>query len=157
MALDGPHARAFGRRPRERRQRAQGDLHHGRGVGMDRETAVLFAGKGRFVGAYDVNSDGLNDLEREIGGGNGIFATLDVTDPRAYSDAVAGFDVRAADLLPGAGSLRPRKDRSLDEAGRAPLESSAVRHGTGGRPVSTQASTATLRRGTFRSTCRSGR
>ena len=42
----------------------------GAASGMGRETAKLFAGKGWFVGAYDVNTDGLKTLEQEIGADN---------------------------------------------------------------------------------------
>lgn len=56
----------------------------GAASGMGRETARLFAARGWFVGAYDVNLDGLGALEAEIGAGNGIFRPLDVTDRDAY-------------------------------------------------------------------------
>ena len=63
----------------------------GAASGMGLATARLFASRGWFVGAYDVNVDGLNALEAEIGEQNGIFATLDVTDPAAFKAAIEGF------------------------------------------------------------------
>ena len=63
----------------------------GAASGMGRATALLFANKGWFVGAYDINRDGLDTLEHEIGAANGIFALLDVADPDAFASAIAGF------------------------------------------------------------------
>lgn len=63
----------------------------GAASGMGRETALLFAEKGWFVGAYDVNAAGLDALRAEIGTDNGIFASLDVTDVTAFADAIATF------------------------------------------------------------------
>lgn len=63
----------------------------GAASGMGRETALLFAREGWFVGCYDVNAAGLGELESEIGAGNGIFATLDVSDRVQFCDAIAHF------------------------------------------------------------------
>ena len=63
----------------------------GAASGMGRETALLFAGEGWFIGAYDVQADLLNKLRSEIGADNGLFQVLDVTDREAYRAAVAGF------------------------------------------------------------------
>ncbi len=63
----------------------------GAASGMGRETARLFANQGWFVGAYDVQADLLASLETEIGGDNGVFQTLDVTDREAYRAAIEGF------------------------------------------------------------------
>ena len=63
----------------------------GAASGMGRETAVLFARHGWFVGAYDVNSAALETLAAEIGAEKGIFATLDVTDAAAFEAAFATF------------------------------------------------------------------
>jgi NAD(P)-dependent dehydrogenase (short-subunit alcohol dehydrogenase family) len=54
-------------------------------------TAVLFAGKGWFVGAFDVNADGLAELSREIGADNCLTRRLDVTDKSDFESAVAAF------------------------------------------------------------------
>ena len=63
----------------------------GAASGMGRETALLFARKGWFVGAYDVNQNGLDSLKSEIGDANGIFASLDVADPDAFAAAMTSF------------------------------------------------------------------
>ncbi|WP_374942062.1 SDR family oxidoreductase [Sphingomonas sp.] len=63
----------------------------GAASGIGRETALLFAKRGWFVGGYDVNADGLQALEREIGADGGRFETLDVTDPQAFAQAMGGF------------------------------------------------------------------
>jgi NAD(P)-dependent dehydrogenase (short-subunit alcohol dehydrogenase family) len=63
----------------------------GAASGMGRETAALFAAKGWFVGAFDVNEAGLNTLEGQIGAANGLFRRLDVTDRADYRGAVDAF------------------------------------------------------------------
>ncbi|HUO92473.1 MAG TPA: SDR family oxidoreductase [Rhizomicrobium sp.] len=63
----------------------------GAASGMGRETAKLFAGKGWFVGAYDVNSEGLKTLEQEIGADNCVTRRLDVTDKADFDAAIAAF------------------------------------------------------------------
>lgn len=59
--------------------------------GMGRETAKLFAGKGWFVGAFDVNEEGLASLEAELGADNCVVRRLDVTDREDYRAALAAF------------------------------------------------------------------
>lgn len=59
--------------------------------GMGRETAKLFAGKGWFVGAFDVNEEGLTSLEAELGADNCLVRRLDVTDREDYRAALAAF------------------------------------------------------------------
>ncbi len=71
----------------------------GAASGMGRATAVLFAQKGWFVGAYDLNEGGLADLQNEIGSGNGVFATLDVTDEAAFARAMATFATASGGTL----------------------------------------------------------
>ncbi len=71
----------------------------GAASGMGRETALLFANKGWFVGAYDVNEVGLSTLKNEIGADSGIFATLDVTDKDAFEAAVATFGAATGGTL----------------------------------------------------------
>ena len=63
----------------------------GAASGMGRETAILFARQGWFVGAFDTNREGLDALERDIGAETGLFRVLDVSDPAAFSAAVAAF------------------------------------------------------------------
>lgn len=62
----------------------------GAASGMGRETALLFAKKGWFVGAYDVNQAGLDSLEAEIGD-HGLFELLDVADANAFGAVMARF------------------------------------------------------------------
>lgn len=63
----------------------------GAASGMGRETARLFAGKGWFVGGYDVNEAGLADLRAELGADNCVVRRLDVTDRADYRAALAAF------------------------------------------------------------------
>jgi NAD(P)-dependent dehydrogenase (short-subunit alcohol dehydrogenase family) len=63
----------------------------GAASGMGRETAKLFHAKGWFVGAYDVNTDGLATLAQEIGNDNCITGRLDVTSKPEFDAAVAAF------------------------------------------------------------------
>ena len=69
----------------------------GAASGIGRETALLFAQKGWFVGGYDVNAAGLESLRDEVG--EGLFEVLDVTDPQAFEVAVAGFGERTGGTL----------------------------------------------------------
>lgn len=69
----------------------------GAASGMGRETARLFAGKGWFIGAYDVDTAGLDSLKAELG--DGIFARLDVTDPAAFAAAMEGFGAATGGTL----------------------------------------------------------
>lgn len=71
----------------------------GAASGIGRETALLFAADGWFVGGYDVNADGLATLERQIGAERGVFGTLDVSDPHAFGAAMAGFGARTGGTL----------------------------------------------------------
>jgi NAD(P)-dependent dehydrogenase (short-subunit alcohol dehydrogenase family) len=63
----------------------------GAASGMGRETAKLFSAKGWFVGAYDVNTDGLKTLEQEIGSDNCVVGRLDVTSKPEFDSAIAAF------------------------------------------------------------------
>jgi NAD(P)-dependent dehydrogenase (short-subunit alcohol dehydrogenase family) len=63
----------------------------GAASGIGRATALLFAGKGWFVGAFDVNAQGLDTLAQEIGNDNCITGRLDVTDKSDFEKAVADF------------------------------------------------------------------
>ena len=59
------------------------------GVGL--ETARLFSAKGWFVGGFDLNAEGLEKLEAEIGAANCLVQQLDVTDKPAFEKAIAAF------------------------------------------------------------------
>lgn len=63
----------------------------GAASGMGRATAVLFAGKGWFVGAVDVDEDGLQTLQEELGEDNCFVRRLDVRNKADYERAVAAF------------------------------------------------------------------
>lgn len=63
----------------------------GAASGMGRETAKLFAAKGWFVGAYDINTEGLKTLEQELGSDNCLTHRLDVTSRSDFDSAMAGF------------------------------------------------------------------
>ena len=63
----------------------------GAASGMGRATAVLFAQKGWFVGAVDINEDGLQALKDELGEDNCFTRRMDVTDYEDYKAAIAEF------------------------------------------------------------------
>ena len=69
----------------------------GAASGIGRATAQLFADRGWFVGAFDVDAAGLQSLEAE--GGAAVTGRLDVTDRHAYAAALTGFAARAGDRL----------------------------------------------------------
>jgi len=71
----------------------------GAAAGMGRATARLFAGKGWFVGIYDVNGEGLSALASEIGEENCHMARLDVSDRAAYQSVLKAFDSAAGGRL----------------------------------------------------------
>jgi NAD(P)-dependent dehydrogenase (short-subunit alcohol dehydrogenase family) len=71
----------------------------GAASGMGRETARLFAAKGWFVGGYDVNEAGLDDLRHELGAKNCLVRRLDVTDRADYRDALDDFAPAAGGRL----------------------------------------------------------
>jgi NAD(P)-dependent dehydrogenase (short-subunit alcohol dehydrogenase family) len=70
----------------------------GAASGMGRETAKLFASKGWFVGAADVNATGLATLQQELGSQNCSTVKLDVTSKAAFDQALAEFDAKAGRL-----------------------------------------------------------
>ena len=63
----------------------------GAASGIGRETALLFAKKGWFVGIVDVNEEGLKRLQSEIGEVNCFSKFMDVRDPESVQTALAGF------------------------------------------------------------------
>ena len=58
---------------------------------MGRATAELFASKGWFVGATDVNELGLKSLEADIGPDNCFISTLDVTSAEDFGAVLEAF------------------------------------------------------------------
>ena len=71
----------------------------GAASGMGRETALLFARHGWFVGGFDRDAAGLATLEAAVGAGNGLFATLDVTDADGFAAAVERFGAATGGTL----------------------------------------------------------
>jgi NAD(P)-dependent dehydrogenase (short-subunit alcohol dehydrogenase family) len=71
----------------------------GAACGMGRATARLFSEKGWFVGIYDVDEQGLEALEAELGADSCHRATLDVSDRAAYQAVLKDFDDRAGGRL----------------------------------------------------------
>jgi NAD(P)-dependent dehydrogenase (short-subunit alcohol dehydrogenase family) len=63
----------------------------GAASGMGRETALLFANEGWFVGGFDVNAAGLERLRGELGADNCFVRALDVTDREDYRAALDAF------------------------------------------------------------------
>ncbi len=63
----------------------------GAASGIGRATATLFASKGWFVGAFDVNEAGLGTLAQEIGSDNCFTRKLDVTSKPDFEATVAAF------------------------------------------------------------------
>ncbi len=71
----------------------------GAASGIGRATALLFAQKGWFVGAFDVSQAGLATLEGEIGAENGLFQVLDVSDRAAFGAAAEAFGTATGGTL----------------------------------------------------------
>jgi len=74
----------------------------GAASGIGRSTAVLFAKKGWFVGAYDVDEERLASLSEEIGEDNSCYRKMDVSDLGRVREAVehfSGFTSGEMDVL----------------------------------------------------------
>ena len=63
----------------------------GAASGMGLATARLFAKNGWFIGICDVNKQGLESLESEIGAENCHTSVLDVSDRAAYQKVLNAF------------------------------------------------------------------
>lgn len=63
----------------------------GAAAGIGRATAQLFAGRGWFVGLYDVDEAGVAALRAELGSDRAIAGKLDTTDGAAMEQALAQF------------------------------------------------------------------
>ena len=59
--------------------------------GIGRSTALFFASKGWFVGAYDIDENGLASLSEEMGEDNSCYRKMDVTDFGSVREAVEHF------------------------------------------------------------------
>lgn len=63
----------------------------GAASGMGLATARLFAERGWFIGAYDINAAGLDSLQQELGADKCLTGALDVSDREAYARALDTF------------------------------------------------------------------
>ena len=70
---------------------AQAIFITGAASGIGRATAKLFAERGWFVGAADLNEEGLQSLQEEIGAEHCFIATLDVTDKDGFDEIIQAF------------------------------------------------------------------
>ena len=62
--------------------------------GIGRATCELFAAQGWYIGAFDLQADGLLELVKVLGRDNCVAQTLDVTDMLAVQTAVSRFGER---------------------------------------------------------------
>lgn len=91
----------------------------GASAGIGKATALLFAGKGWFVGVADVNAAGLEELRNNSKDKIGFAAPLDVTDTEKVSSVLKEFNAAAGGrmdvLFNNAGILRtgPFEDITL--------------------------------------------
>jgi short-subunit dehydrogenase len=66
----------------------------GAAQGIGKTTALMFSARGWFVGLFDVNKEGLEELAAQIGKANCCYAMMDVTKPESVKAAVALFVFR---------------------------------------------------------------
>lgn len=71
----------------------------GAASGIGRATARLFSERGWFVGCFDIDEQGLADLEGELGAGSAMFGALDVSDRTAVDQAMEGFGTKTGGHL----------------------------------------------------------
>ena len=71
----------------------------GAAAGIGRATAQRFAAAGWFVGLYDVATEVLEALQRELGSNNAVTGRLDVADPVAVAAALAAFSLASGGRL----------------------------------------------------------
>lgn len=70
----------------------------GAAAGIGQATARLFAAQGWFVGLFDIDEAGVQALARELGPEHTFAAKLDVCNPNAWQQALAGFVEKAGRL-----------------------------------------------------------
>lgn len=66
----------------------------GAGAGIGRETALLFASRGWFVGAADRDEEALVSLQEELGEDHCSIHVMDVVDERSVREGLADFAAR---------------------------------------------------------------
>jgi NAD(P)-dependent dehydrogenase (short-subunit alcohol dehydrogenase family) len=71
----------------------------GAASGIGRETAILFAKKGWFVGIVDLDKDGLSSLESEIGKDNCFMAVMDVTESESVKVTIEAFGKKTGNRM----------------------------------------------------------
>ena len=71
----------------------------GAAAGIGRATAQYFAGRGWFVGLYDVDVNGVERLRAQLPPGQACAGTLDVSDGDAFAGALAQFFQEAGGRL----------------------------------------------------------
>ena len=67
----------------------------GAASGIGKATAELFAAKGWFIGAFDINKPGLEELKRNIGAENCRIHVCDITHPESFCKEIKSFALRA--------------------------------------------------------------
>lgn len=71
----------------------------GAAAGIGKAIAEKFASEGWFVGIFDVDGAGVSALQEQLGKGNATAAVLDVTDARAWAEAMENFFTAAGGRL----------------------------------------------------------
>lgn len=71
----------------------------GAASGIGRSTARLFARKGWYCGIVDMNKEGLESLETELGSETCFVRRMDVTDPDSFREVVSAFGKETAGKL----------------------------------------------------------
>lgn len=90
----------------------------GAASGIGRETARLFAEKGWYVGIVDMNEEGLETLETEIGKDNCFSRVMDVTNPENVREVIEAYaektDGKMNALFNNAGVLKFGHNEEVD-------------------------------------------
>ncbi len=71
----------------------------GAAQGIGKTTALMFSARGWFVGLFDVNKEGLEELAEQIGKENCCYMAMDVTQPESVKAAVELFAFRTKGKL----------------------------------------------------------
>ncbi|HHQ49304.1 MAG TPA: SDR family oxidoreductase [Acidobacteria bacterium] len=71
----------------------------GAASGIGRQTALLFAEKGWYVGGFDIDEPGLESLQSEIEESGCFVGVMDVTDPASVQSGIEAFMARTGGQL----------------------------------------------------------